>query len=216
MRSPVRTAGPLAIALGLVAGLATPALAGPPLICDRFQIGTAASLPFGDGRGWNTPLPSYDVSRLADDTLRLLTPETPVIVRMETLRRATIYAARDAAVAHDLLARVMGRALTAEAEGRKDALAWFDAGYLVESYRQAAFVHKHMLEGGVRSTWTLRDELKGLDGYTWVQRALQLAGSQPEMEFAASLMKEGDASTAHRRRALAGAKTGSLLALNVR
>lgn len=217
MRSPIRSLVPTTLAFGLVAVLASPALAGPPLICHPFRIGNAPSLPFGDGPGWNTPLPTYDVSRLTADTLRLLTPATPVVVRMETLRRATIYAARDASVAHDLLARVMGKALAAEAEGRPDALAWFDAGYLVESYRQASFVHRsNSQEGGIRSTWTLRDELTGLDGYAWVRKAMQLAGAQAEMEYAASLMKEGPSSAEHRRRALAGAKEGSLLALNVR
>ena len=120
---------------------------------------------------------------------------------------------RDDSVGQELLARLMGRALTAAAEGRADALAWFDAGYLVESYRQAGFVQR---EGGLQSTWTLRDELSGLDGYAWVRKALQVAGTQPEMEYAASLMKEGDASATHRRKAVAGAKEGTLLALNVR
>jgi hypothetical protein len=213
MRFPIRSFVHVALALGLLITMAAPSLAGPPLICHRFEIGTGASLPFGEGSDWNTPLSSYDVKRLTADTLRLLTPSTPVLVRMETMRRATIYAGRDAAVAHDLLARLMGRALTAEADGRPDALAWFDAGYLVESYRQAGFVQR---DGGFRSTWTLGDELTGVDGYAWVRKALQLAGTQPEMEFAASLMKEGDASAAHRRRALAGVKAGSLLAQNVR
>ena len=74
--------------------MANPPLAGPPLICHPFEIGTAASLPFGAGRNWNSPLSTYDVNRLTADTLRLLNPETPMLVRMETLRRATIYAAR--------------------------------------------------------------------------------------------------------------------------
>jgi hypothetical protein len=47
-----------------------------------------------------------------------------------------------------------------------------------------------------------------------VTKALQLAPS-PEMEFAASLMKEGSASANHRRRAAAGAPAGSLLAKNL-
>jgi hypothetical protein len=213
MPSRIRSIVHVALALGLLTTMAAPALAGPPLICHRFEIGTAASLPFGDGADWNTPLSSYDVKQLTADTLRLLTPSAPILVRMETMRRATIYAGRDAAVAHDLLARLMGRALTAEANGRPDALAWFDAGYLVESYRQAGFVHR---DRGSRSALTLGDELTGVDGYAWVRKALQLAGTQPEMEFAASLMKEGDASAAHRRRALAGVKAGSLLAQNVR
>jgi len=48
-----------------------------------------------------------------------------------------------------------------------------------------------------------------------VEKALELAGPSPEMEFAASLMKEGSAADAHRQRAVAGARPGSLLAKNL-
>jgi hypothetical protein len=48
-----------------------------------------------------------------------------------------------------------------------------------------------------------------------VKKALLLAGANPEMEFAASLMKSGEASADHRRRALAGAPADSLLARNL-
>jgi hypothetical protein len=42
-----------------------------------------------------------------------------------------------------------------------------------------------------------------------------MTGSSAEMEFAASLMKDGPAAAEHRRRAVAGAKAGSLLAKNL-
>ncbi len=58
---------------------------------------------------------------------------------MENLRRATIYAARDRKAAAELMSALMKRA---EAGGSRDALAWFDAGYLVESYRQASHIYK--------------------------------------------------------------------------
>jgi hypothetical protein len=48
-----------------------------------------------------------------------------------------------------------------------------------------------------------------------VLKALELAGSSPEMEFAASLMKGGPISAEHRRRATSGAKAGSPLAKNL-
>src|SRR5262249_18555306 len=67
------------------------ALAGPPLICHPYDIGDAKSLPW-NGSEWRDVKPDYELNRLVEDTLALLTPETPVIVRMETLRRATIYA----------------------------------------------------------------------------------------------------------------------------
>ena len=205
----------LLFTLVILVGAASAAEAGPPLICQPFDAGKASLLPWDNGRGWNTPHPSYDVHRLTVDILRLLSPDMPVLARMENLRRATIYAARDRRVAAELLTAVIGKALTAAAKDPGDPLAWFDAGYLVESYRQASHVYKwDMLAGTERAAWNLRSE-PGLDGYSFVRKALQLAGTHPEMEFAASLMKEGPASAEHRRRALTGAPAGSLLAKNL-
>ena len=192
---------------------AAPAVAGPPLICHPFQTGGTRSLPWGAGPGWNTPDPDYDVRRLSADVTQLLAGEQGVIPRMETLRRATIYAARDPRVAYELLAQVLGRALGAAAVGRPDDLAWFDAGYLVESYKQATHIYRwDMLDPGARAGWTLRDQLQDLDGYAWVRRALELSNGNPDMEFAASLMKTGAVSEQHRRNAAARARPGSLLA----
>jgi hypothetical protein len=203
------------LAVGLVAGVAGAAEAGPPLICQPFDAGKAPLLPWNTGQGWKTPDPSYDVQRLTADTLRLLSREAPILARMENLRRATIYAAQDRRVAAELLSAVLGQALTAAARDPGDPLAWFDAGYLVESYRQASHIYQwDMLSGSERAAWNLRNA-PGLDGYSFVRKALQLAGTQPEMEFAASLMKEGAASAEHRRRAVTGAQAGSLLAKNL-
>lgn len=66
------------------------ALAGPPLICHPFDIGNARSLPWS-GSEWRAVDKNYNINRLVEDTLGLLTPGTPVLVRMETLRRATVY-----------------------------------------------------------------------------------------------------------------------------
>ncbi|MGH9349906.1 MAG: hypothetical protein ACRD26_21860 [Vicinamibacterales bacterium] len=166
------------------------AQAGPPLICHPFDAGTAALLPWGTGQGWNTPDRSYDVPRLTADTLRLLDAETPVLARMENLRRATIYAFHNQRVAAELLAAVLGKALTAAARGTRDPLAWFDAGYLVESYRQGSMVARwDMLTRLDRSSSRRLEDLPVLDGYSFVMKALALAGSDPEMEFAASLMR---------------------------
>jgi hypothetical protein len=207
----------LKIVLGLAAMLVLPrpALAGPPLLCHPFDAGKASLLPWGAAQGWNTPDRSYDVQKLTGDTVRLLSADAPVLARMENLRRATIYASQDRRVAAELLAAVLGRALTAAAGGPPNQLAWFDAGYLVETYRQASHIYKwDMLSGSERSAWMLRAEPAALDGYSFVRKALQL-GSIPEMEFAASLMKEGAAAAEHRRRAAAGASAGSLLARNL-
>ena len=93
------------------------AMAGPPLICHAFEIGNAKSLPL-DGHSWNlSGSENYDTKNLASDTLAILTPDTPVLVRMETLRRATLYARKDPIAAKELLARLHARATAAESAG---------------------------------------------------------------------------------------------------
>jgi hypothetical protein len=202
------------VALGFLLAAAAVAEAGPPLICHPFDAGTASLLPWGQGQGWNTPDRSYDVKKLTTDTLRLLSADAPILARMENIRRATIYAAQDRAVAAALMGAVLAR--TEAPGGSRDPLAWFDAGYLVESYRQASHIYKwDMLTRSDRAQWTLRAEPAGVDGYALVVKAIALAGVSPEMEFAASLMKDGTKAAEHRRRAVAGARAGSLLAKNL-
>jgi hypothetical protein len=151
---------------------------------------------------------------LTADTVRLLTADAPILARMENLRRATIYAARDRQVAAELMNALMKR--TEANGGSRDALAWFDAGYLVESYRQASHIYKwDMLSQDERAKWAMRTEPGGIDGYALVKKAIAITGTSPEMEFAASLMKEGPVAAEHRRRAVAGANPGSLLAKNL-
>ncbi len=70
--------------------------------------------------------------------------------------------------------------------GYADAL---DAGYFVETLRQASFVYRYdMLSPKERAEWKLRGEGGSLDGYAWVQKAIRLGGK--DMERAASLMVE--------------------------
>jgi hypothetical protein len=167
---------------------ATPALAGPPFICHAFELSGSPSLPWStsaDG-GWNSPDPAYDVSRLTADVTRLLTPATPVSARMETLRRATIYASRDRAVAATLL-----KALEARAEANKgDANALFDAGFLTEAYRQASRVYEwDMLEGRAKEQWTMRTAPTS-DGARLIDAAVALNTPEaPEMRKARQLLR---------------------------
>jgi hypothetical protein len=197
--------------------LAGRALAGPPLICHAVDIGTAESLPWASS-GWNlTGQETYDVSHLAADTLALLGPNTPVLVRMETLRRATLYAQQRTAIAKELLLRLEARTR----ENPKDALAAFDFGYLAECYKQASWLHQHTdwlkkTDGGeivVRAYLST-----GIDGYGWVRKAIALRGSDPQMEFAAALMTTDGATSEHQQHlqsALAGAKADAMLARNL-
>jgi hypothetical protein len=166
-----------------------PAWAGPPLICQKFDIGSARSLPWKAGPDWHGADPAYNLANLPDDTLSLLTPGTPVRVRMETLRRAGIYSAKDTRLAGELTGRLLARALDSEANGKSDPLAWFDAGYFVETIRQATFAYRYnMLDPTERAAWQLRGDTPRLDGYPWVQKAIRLGGV--DMDYALSLMTE--------------------------
>jgi hypothetical protein len=182
---------------------AAPLFAGPPLICHVVEIGPAQTLPWvglnyqkGDG--------SYNLQNLARDTIAILDSNPSVLVRMETLRRATLYARQDSQAAKELLTRLRARATEAPIDSR-GALAWFDFGYLAESYKQ----------------WIGKNEpnpAAGVDGYGWVKKAIQQRGDDPEMEFAAALITltapNGDY-RGHVQKALTGAKTDALLAQNL-
>lgn len=204
------------IASGLLL-LAGTAVAGPPLICHSIDIGTAQSLPWTSS-GWNlTGQENYDVNRLVTDTLSLLNANTPVLVRMETLRRATLYAQQRTATAKELLARLESRTH----DSPNDGLAAFDFGYLAESYKQASWLAQHT--NWLKSLTPAGPEMKanpglGVDGFAWVKKAISLRGQDAEMEFAAVLMTpEGSQKehNEHLQKAMAGAKEDPLLARNI-
>jgi hypothetical protein len=198
MHTPRRT-----LLVSLLALLPAAVQAGSPLTCFPMPIGDTPSLAWGSGSGWNTKRPGYDTARLAEDTLALLGRGTPVLVRMETLRRAALYAAGDAVAAGRLLEALRARAAAASA--RPDPLAQFDLGYAVESYRQA----RSSLDSPLS-----REPPE--DGYALVRQALSARGPDPEMEYAAALMTLGRAirgiSDKHLKIAIAGTRAGSPLA----
>lgn len=191
------------------------AVAGPPLICHAFEIGQAKTLPLV-GNGWNlSGSENYDTKNLATDTLAILTPDTPVLVRMETLRRATLYARQDPVAAKELLARLYARATAAESAGHPDALAWFDAGYLAETYKQWIGRNLPHMTDGMRMD---ANPGAGVDGYAMVKKAIALRGEDAQMEFAAALITLSgprDEHAVHAQKAIAGAKTDALLAKNL-
>ena len=198
--------------VGLV--LAGTALAGPPLICHSIDIGSALSLPWSSS-GWNlSGQETYNVDNLVQDTLALLGPSTPVLVRMETLRRATLYAQQRTPIAKELLFRLEARTR----EDPKDALAAFDFGYLVECYKQASWLHQHTDWLKASADTTTTNFAMKLEGYQSVQKAIALRGTDPQMEFAAALMTIEGAREEHDRhlqKAMAGAKADALLARNL-
>ena len=166
---------------------ALPVLAGPPLICHPIEISDAKSLPWRtEVRGWDGADRAYDApANLVRDTLALLAPGTPVPVRMETMRRASIYAARDARLAPDIAAKLEARAAKSGT-----ALDWFDAGYWIESVRQASFIYRYdMLSPGEKQSWQIRTGLEGKDGYPMVKKAISIGGV-PGMERALGLIEE--------------------------
>jgi hypothetical protein len=199
-------------ALAFVAvSAATPAFAGPPLICHPFETKGGALLPWGSTSAdtrWNAPLGSYKVANLTADVIKLLDADAPVITRMENMRRATIYASKDPAIARELLDAVMSRAQPTRTGG---AQALFDAGYLIESYRQAESIRDNR-----GPEWAAVDATIKTGGYAFVQKAIAMTGApNAEMEFAASLMTQGAAASEHRARAAAAAVKGSALAANL-
>jgi hypothetical protein len=196
-------------ALAVVLTFAAPALAGPPLICFPFQNEGGKLIAWGTGSGWNTPDRSYDIKKLVADTNAVLTPDSPILTRMENLRRATIYAQRDPEIADALLKSVMNRALGTTSDSR----AWFDAGYLIESFKQAVAIRDK--SNPERRAWASVDETIKVDGYNWVKKAMSMTSPNAEMEFAASLMTQGALSAEHRAKALAAAPKNSLVAKNL-
>ena len=195
-----------AIGFAMISALliSRPALAGPPLLCFPFAIGDARSLPMGVG-SWHATDPRYDVSRLVDDTLALLTPQTPVIARMETIRRATIYAATNREAAAALLDRLKERAARPTADAPH---AVFDFGYLVETYKQAA--------PALGRQWTIAD---GIDGHNLVALAAAKSGD-PQMVFALAVMTRGntraaDEHRAHLAKVVEAARTNAAIKMNI-
>jgi hypothetical protein len=199
--------------LALVLAVATPALAGPPLLCHPFDIGSARSLPWDGRAGWAQGRADYPIKELVADTEAILQPATPVIVRMETLRRAAIYASQDPAVAAALVDRLSAKARVS-APG--DALAALDAAYLIEALHQVTMTGPN---------GEFRDRIAGVtrviaehEAAPLVAQAVQARPSDPAVAFAAAMITMGrdkQAYGVHATRARAGAAQDALLARNL-
>jgi hypothetical protein len=194
---------------------ASTALAGPPLLCHPFDIGSARSLPWDGTSAWWQGRADYNLQNLVADTEAILTPSTPVIVRMETLRRAALYASLDSKVAAALLSSVTARA-NAGAQSAVRASALFDAGYLTETYKQIAmlrgerqFADRARTVGGV---------VGSADGTAMINRAITQSPGDASMQFAAALVAATADRTAYRDhadKARKGAAQDTLLARNI-
>jgi len=207
---------PLLVPLAFLAALAlaAPALAGPPLLCHPFDIDGARSLPWSGTSSWFDGDPRYDRARLVADTDALLAPSTPVVVRMETLRRAAIYASEDVNLAGRMLTHLTRKVHAGGKDGRPDALAYLDAAYFVEALRQMTIVRK-----GKAGTAQLAELVAGVNGYEMIRKSLTLRPSDPALEFAAALIaadRDRGAYETHAAKARQGAKADALLARNVK
>jgi len=192
---------------------ASPAFAGPPLLCHPFDIGSARSLPWDGTRGWSHVNAGYDISKLVADTEAILTPSTPVIVRMETLRRAAIYAVSDERVMKELFTRLMHRARASERAGQADGLFFLDAAYISGALRQLARVGETRGRAGA-----IEAVVGNADPYALVKKAVSARSDDPTVQFAAALIAaDGNraAYAEHARKARQGATKDALLARNI-
>lgn len=216
-------------ALVLVAGSIATTYAGPPMVCHEISIGEAKSLPWDGGRGGSDS--SYNIKTITRDTVKLISAEPSALVRMETIRRATVYisyaeGSQRERLAWELLATLIDSALESEATGKRAPAAWFDAGYLIGCYNQVGMDAGQKM--GVQD---------GIPGYRYVLKGIELSrtvqDAKPaeiaELEFGAALIthpamraegreiKAGDSDVydAHLRHAVASARKGSPLEVNL-
>lgn len=214
--SPHAVRARIASAILLVLFVSGPALAGPPLLCHPFDIGQAPSLPWDGSSSWYHGRADYDVKNLVRDTDALLVPSTPVIVRMETIRRAAIYASLDRDAATALVARFGERARAAERSTMPDPLALLDAALLTETFRQLGMLSG---SGSFRTRAPVARAAAGsIDGRAFLARALAVRPGDASFQFAAALITADNdrrAYAEHARRARAGAHQDPLLARNL-
>lgn len=211
-------AGIIALTLLAAAAVARPAFAGPPLLCHPFDIGAAKSLPWSGASSWFDGEPGYDIKHLADDTVAVLTPAVPVIVRMETLRRAAIYASRDRNSARQLLLIITDRA-RGDASGKTDPLTLFDAGYLTETLREVGRVGERSNQLGPDAA-SMSALVQNVDGYALVQKSLAMRPADGSIELASALIAASSGNrkaeyASHAEKARTAAKQDALLERNL-
>jgi hypothetical protein len=190
----------LLIAASLFAGDPWDEMFEQPLVNWVLDIGAAKSLPLS---------PTYDGGQAPTDALALLTPDAPVLARMETIRRTIVYSRNDPRLAYQLLASLSGRVRDAEGAGKPEPLAWFDLGYAFEAARQAA--------------WLKKELLPNLNGYSLVMQAIRVIGDADpralDLQFAAGLIliepKGQHPYYPHFKTVVRGTSEGSLLEKNL-
>ena len=193
--------------------LAIPAVAGPPFVCHAFEIGSATSLPWKTG-DWLGTRNDYDITRVVADTEALLTPAMPTLVRMETLRRAVLYASRDRALAKQLIVALVARVHAADQAGRMEALALFDAGYAIEAMHEIEEMSRYASDLADRGQM-LAGLTQSLDGPSLLMKSAALRTDDASIAFALALISKTEDKQPHLLKARAAAKQDQLLASNM-
>lgn len=210
------------VSLLIITTLTISSIAGPPLICHPFEIGEAKSIAW-NGRQWRDVKKDYDINQLVPDVMAILETDAPILVRMETMRRAAVYAVwslRDAKVGFDpkgdraaiaLLDKILAHKNAAEVRGFKtkaDKLALFDAGYLLETYKYIGFEE------------TSKKTVLSAESLAWVEKANNALDCPGEIELALAIILQNHPGTSaaqdkHLETAVGKAAEGSLLAKNI-
>jgi hypothetical protein len=184
-----------------------------PLLFTVLDIGGAKSLPWEDPNNFLGISGDYDVRQVAADTEALLTPSTPTIVRMETLRRAAVYVSRDRQTAERLVALLIRRATVLPAPGQPSPAALFDAGYVVEVLNEM-----QLFSMGTKTLWSI-DAIaavtRGYDARALLEQSAALRPDDPCIQLALGLTAPANEAELHLRRARSGARDDALLANNL-
>lgn len=194
--------------------LAAPALAGPPFICHPFELGGASSLPWtgGDYLGMRG---DYDITRVVADTEALLKADMPTVARMETLRRAVLYASQNRALAERLVAALAARVDAADKTDRTDAVALFDLGYTLEAMSEIEMLGHHMGSDLAMRGRALAGMTRPDDGRALILKSAALRADDAGIAFALALIERAEDKQPHLLKARAGAKQDRLLAANM-
>ena len=180
-----------------------------------FDIGDAPSLPWGSD--WWQGRADYNLANLLADTEELLTPSPPIIVRLETLRRAAIYASNDRHVAELLFRTFSERARAAEQSRRPDPVVFLDAAFVTDTLWQ---IGEHSNPPFTEQSRQVRGVVDGVDGYAFIKKSRAFGLNDPALEFGAAMIagvrRLGTVTFAeHARKARAGANHDSLVARNL-
>jgi len=196
-----------------VLSLAAPALAGPPFLCHPFDIGGTASLPWveGDYLGMRG---DYDITRVVADTQALLKADMPTLARMETLRRAVLYASRDRALTERLVAALTARGQAADGTGHAHAQALFDAGYALEAISEVEMLAHYASDLADRGR-ALAGLTRPNEGQALILESAALRTDDAGIAFALALISKAEEKQPHLLKARAGARQDRLLATNL-